>query len=141
MIKVIDLATHAVVRHVTVGTQPETLLLTADGRTLIVSLRGTPAQLAFVDTRSLTVTATVPGTFGDLAALSRDGRFVVATVDRGVGGTGGVAVVDVCRRAVVRAWDYPGDRPTARNRVSAQRTAVARPAGGRPRPPSRPRRT
>jgi YVTN family beta-propeller protein len=111
-IKVIDLATHAVVRDVAVGTQPETLLLTPDGRTLIVSLRGTPAQLAFVDTRSLAVTATVPiagaGTFGDLAALSRDGRFVFATFDRGVGGTGGVAVVDVWRRAVVRTWDYPG---------------------------------
>jgi len=111
-VKVIDLATHAVVREVTVGTQPETLLLTPDGKTLIVSLRGTPAQLAFVDTRSLTVTAMVPlagaGTFGDLAAMSRDGRYVFATFDRGAGGTGGVAVVDACRRSVVRTWDYPG---------------------------------
>ena len=48
------------------------------------------------------------GTFGDLAAMSRDGRFVFATFDRGAGGTGGVAVVDVRRRTVVRTWDYPG---------------------------------
>ena len=110
-IKVIDLATHTVVREVAVGTQPETLLLTPDGRTLIVSLRGTPAQLAFVDTRTLTLTTTVPisgaGSFGDLAALSRDGRYVFATFDRGAGGTGGVAVVDACRHELVRAWDYP----------------------------------
>ena len=111
-VKVIDIATHAVVREVAVGSQPETLLLTPDGRTLVVSLRGTPAQIAFVDTGSLTVTATVPiggpDTFGDLAALSRDGRYVFATFDRGAGGTGGVAVVDACRRQLVRTWDYPG---------------------------------
>ena len=33
-VKVIDLATHTVVRELAVGTQPETLLLTPDGRTL-----------------------------------------------------------------------------------------------------------
>ena len=111
-VKVIDLATRALAGEVAVGPQPETLLLTPDQRTLVVSLRGTPAQLAFVDTCSLTVDATVAiggeGTFGDLAALSRDGRFVFATFDRGAGGTGGVAVVDVRRRTVVRTWDYPG---------------------------------
>ncbi len=111
-VKVIDLATHVVVAEVPVGPQPETLLLTPDQKTLIVSLRGTPAQLAFVDTRSLTVTATVPiagaGTFGDLAAMAHGGRWVFATFDRGAGGTGGVAVVDVHRRALVRTWDYPG---------------------------------
>lgn len=111
-VKVIDLATHAVVREVAVGPQPETLLLTPDQRTLIVSLRGTPAQLAFVDTHSLTVIATVPiagaDTFGDLAAMSRDGRWVFATFDRGAGGTGGVAVIDAYRREVVRTWSYPG---------------------------------
>jgi YVTN family beta-propeller protein len=111
-VKVIDPATHAVVGEVPVGPQPETLLLTPDEKTLVVSLRGTPAQLAFVDTASLAVTATVPiagaGTFGDLAAMSRGGCWVFATFDRGAGGTGGVAVVDVRRRALVRTWDYPG---------------------------------
>jgi DNA-binding beta-propeller fold protein YncE len=111
-LKEIDLATHTVVREVAVGPQPETLLLTPDGKTLVVSLRGTPAQLAFVDTRSLTVTATVQiggeGTFGDLAAMSRDGRHIFATFDRGAGGIGGVAVIDACRRSVTRTWDYPG---------------------------------
>jgi hypothetical protein len=58
------------------------------------------------------VTATVQiggeGTFGDLAAMSRDGRPIFATFDRGPGGIGGVAVIDVCRRSVTRTWDYPG---------------------------------
>jgi hypothetical protein len=101
-----------VVGEVAVGTQPETLLLTRDRQTLIASMRGAPARLAFVDTRSLTVTDTIelagPGTFGDLAAMSSDGRFVYATFDRGATGVGGIAVVDVRRHAVIDTWDYPG---------------------------------
>ena len=111
-IKVIDLETHAVVDEVAVGIQPETMLLTRDRRTLIVSMRGTPARLAFVDTRSLTLTDTIDlagsGTFGDLAAMSKDGRLVYATFDRGPTGVGGVAVVDIRRRALIDTWDYPG---------------------------------
>jgi DNA-binding beta-propeller fold protein YncE len=111
-VKVIDLDSHAVVGEVAVGTQPECMLLTRDRRTLIVTLRGTPATLAFVSTESLTLGGTVSlggaGTFGDLAAMSKDGRFVYATFDRGVTGTGGVAVVDVGQRSVVDTWAYPG---------------------------------
>ncbi len=110
-VKVIDLASETVVDEVPVGTQPETLLLTRDGRTLIVTLRGTPARLIFVDTESLSVIESVPiggrGTFGDLAAMSKDGRFVYATFDRAAAGVGGVAAVDVRRRSVVDTWDYP----------------------------------
>ena len=111
-IRVIDLAdVHGPIDEVAVGTQPETMLLTRDQHTLVVSLRGTPARLAFVDTRSLTLTGTIDlggsGTFGDLAAMSDDGRTVYATFDRGPTGVGGVAVVDVKRRAVVDTRDYP----------------------------------
>jgi YVTN family beta-propeller protein len=111
-VKVIDLETRAVVGDVAVGVQPETMLLTRDGRTLIVSMRGSPARLAFVDTRSRTFIGSIDlagaGTFGDLAAMSKDGRLVYATFDRGTTGVGGVAVVDVKRRAVIDTWDYPG---------------------------------
>lgn len=111
-IKVIDLKTRALAGEVAVGPQPETMLLTPDGKTLVATMRGTPAQIALVDTRCLRVIATLPigasGTFGDLAAMSSDGRFVFATFDRGAGGSGGVAVVDVQRRSVVDTWDYPG---------------------------------
>lgn len=111
-VKAIDLDSHAIVGEVAVGTQPECMLLTRDRRTLIVTLRGTPATLAFVDTESLTLSDTVSlggsGTFGDLAAMSKDGRFVYATFDRGVAGVGGVAVVDIHNRSVVDTWPYPG---------------------------------
>ena len=86
------------------------LLLSRDRGTLIVSLRGNPARLVFVDTRSLEVESidlAGSGSFGDLAAMSEDGRFVYATFDRGEQGTGGVAVVDVDERAVIDTWAYP----------------------------------
>ena len=109
--KVIDLDSHAIVGEVAVGTGPEGMLLSRDRRTLFVTLRGTPAQLAVVDTRSLTLSGTIAlagtGSFGDLAAMSKEGRFLYATFDRGATGFGGVAVVDVRRRSVVDTWDYP----------------------------------
>jgi DNA-binding beta-propeller fold protein YncE len=111
-VKAIDLSSHAIVGEVAVGTQPEGMLLTRDRGTLIVTLRGTPAQLAFVDTETMTLSGTVAlagaGTFGDLAAMSKDGRFVYATFDRTASGTGGVAVVDMSGRSVVDTWAYPG---------------------------------
>jgi hypothetical protein len=86
-------------------------MLTPSERTLVVSLRGTPASLAFVDTVTLdseTIPIAGTGTFGDLAVMTHDGRFVYATFDAGPSGTGGVAVVDVRARTVVDTWVYPG---------------------------------
>jgi hypothetical protein len=54
------------------------------------------------------VTIAGPGTFGNLAVISHDGRYVYATYDTLAGGTGGVAVVDVRTQAVVKTWEYPG---------------------------------
>ncbi len=111
-IKVIDLASLDIVADIAVGAQPESMLLSRDERTLVVTMRGTPAQLAFVDTRSLTLIETIAiggsDTFGDLAAMSDNRRFVYATFDRGTTGTGGVVVVDMRTRSVVDTWDYPG---------------------------------
>ena len=103
------------------GTAPESLLLTPDERTLIVSLRAPLApiaRLAFVDVKTgsvnllniggddaLGIPAT--GTFGDLAVLSPNGRYVYATFDSGMNGQGGVAVVDVHRQQKVATWAYP----------------------------------
>ena len=103
------------------GTAPEALLLTHDERTLIVSLRAPlapPAKLAFVDVKTGSVNLLViggddalgipaAGTFGDLAVMSPDGRYVYATFDSLAGGTGGVAVVDVHRQQKVATWAYP----------------------------------
>ncbi len=95
-----------------VGDQPESLILTPGEHTLLVSLRGTPARLAFVDTDPLALEGTIdvagPGTMGDLAVGSPDGRFVYMAFNALAGGQGGVAKVDVHRRAVADTFLYPG---------------------------------
>jgi DNA-binding beta-propeller fold protein YncE len=111
-IKTVDLATFTMTgQALLVGTQPESLILTPDERTLVVSMRGSPAKLTFVDTEGLSLDGTVAlggaGTFGDLAVPSADGRFVYATFDAGAANAGGVAKVDVERRTV-ESWSYPG---------------------------------
>jgi DNA-binding beta-propeller fold protein YncE len=111
-VKRIDLDTRTVTGAVAVGVQPESVMLTPNERTLVASLRGSPASLAFVDTTNLTLLGTVQiagaGTFGDLAVITRNGRHVYATFDAGPTGTGGVAVIDVRKRKVVATWAYPG---------------------------------
>jgi DNA-binding beta-propeller fold protein YncE len=111
-IKVADLVTTAITGFVSVGTQPESLMLASDDRTLVSSLRGTPARLALIDTSTLTVMGTVPlaatGTFGDLAVLSPDRRYVYATFDAGVSGVGGVVVVDVLAGQRIGSWTASG---------------------------------
>jgi DNA-binding beta-propeller fold protein YncE len=112
-IRTIDLDTFTVTGDfVPVGDQPESLILTPGERTLIVSLRGTPARLAFVDTDPLSLEQTLDiagtGTFGDLAVASPDGRFVYAVYDALAAGQGGVAKVDVHKRIVVKTMPYPG---------------------------------
>ena len=95
-----------------VGNQPESMMLTPNERTLVVSLRGAPASLSFVDTLTLTAFPLVrigpeDTSLGDLAVMTQNGHFVYATYDNNIPGTGGVAVVDVRTREVVDRWDYP----------------------------------
>jgi DNA-binding beta-propeller fold protein YncE len=111
-VKRIKIGRNGITASIPVGVQPESLMLTPSERTLVVSLRGTPAALAFVDTVSSVLERNVqiggPGTAGDLAVMTPDGRYVYATFDAGVSGTGGVAVVHVPTRRVVATWPYPG---------------------------------
>jgi DNA-binding beta-propeller fold protein YncE len=102
----------AVTHSIPVGSQPESMMLTPNERTLVVSLRGAPASLAFVDTRTLTAFPLVrlgpeDTSTGDLAVMTQNGHFVYATYDNNIAGTGGVAVVDVRTREVVDRWHYP----------------------------------
>jgi DNA-binding beta-propeller fold protein YncE len=111
-IRTIDLETFtATTDVVAVGTQPESLILTPDERTLIVGLRGTPARVAFVDTETMQLDTRLDvagtGTFGDLAVGSPDGSYVYAAFDATAAGTGGVAKIDVRRRKVVDTFAYP----------------------------------
>ena len=114
----LDLDPPAITASVPVGVQPESMMLTPTERTLVLSMRGSPASLGFVDTRSVdTVTPLVQlipiagtGTFGDLAVMTPNGRYVFATYDRGLPpNKGGVVVVDVLTRQIVNWWEYPGE--------------------------------
>lgn len=109
-VRIVDIDSFTDAGEMVVGTQPESLMLTPDERVLAVSLRGTPAQIAIASVRKKTVIDTIPiggaGTFGDLAVMSPDGRYVFATFDAGAAGTGGVAKVDIQKRTVT-AWAYP----------------------------------
>jgi len=111
-VKRIDIATQTITGSVPVGVQPESVMLTPNERTLVVSMRGMPAALAFVDTVRLEPIGTVQigpaASFGDLAVMSGNGHYVFATFDQTGSGIGGVAVVDVRTRTIVRTWDYPG---------------------------------
>jgi hypothetical protein len=86
------------------GTQPDTLQLTADG-TLVVTLRGTPAQISLLDTHTFAVRIVdIPGhmTTGH-HWLSRSGRFSFVAVET----PAGVAVVDNGSGEVVAEHVYP----------------------------------
>jgi YVTN family beta-propeller protein len=111
-VKRIDVATQAITASVLVGVQPESVMLTPNERTLVVSMRGSPATLAFVDTVNEALIGTLllaaGNTFGDLAVMTNNGRYVYATFDAQPAGIGGVAVVDVRSRTVVATWPYPG---------------------------------
>ncbi len=114
-VKRIKIGRNAITESIPVGVQPESLMLTPSERTLVVSLRGMPAALAFVDTVNLSLEGTLPiggtGTAGDLAVMTPDGRYVFATFDFATTSStnkGGVAVVHVPTRTVVATWTYPG---------------------------------
>jgi DNA-binding beta-propeller fold protein YncE len=111
-VKRIDLDSNAITASIPVGIQPESVMLTPAEDTLVASLRGTPANVAFVDTVNLTLRGTVQiggaGTFGDLGVITNNGHHVFATFDAGVSGIGGVAVIDVRTQTVVDTWAYPG---------------------------------
>lgn len=100
-------------REALVGTMPDTMRLTNDGQTLVVALRGTPAQVTLLDTHSFaTQVVTIPGhaTTGH-QWLSANGKLTFVAVES----PGGVAVLDNDTGAVVADYPYPtppgGSRP------------------------------
>jgi DNA-binding beta-propeller fold protein YncE len=93
-------------REAVVGTQPDTLQLTPDGRTLVVTLRGTPARISLLDTCSFAVRGVdIPGhTTTGHHWLSPNGRFTFVAAES----PGSLVVVDNRRAAVVADYPYPG---------------------------------
>ncbi|HEY6696107.1 MAG TPA: YncE family protein [Solirubrobacteraceae bacterium] len=90
-------------REAVIGTQPDTIQLTR--HTLVVTLRGNPAQISLMDTRSFAVRiVAIPGhTTTGHHWLSRTGRFSFVAVES----PAGVAVVDNETGAVVADHPYP----------------------------------
>jgi DNA-binding beta-propeller fold protein YncE len=100
-------------REAVVGTMPDTLRLTNDGGTLVVTLRGTPAQISLMDTHSFAVQ--LVDIAGHLTTghhwLSANGKYTFVAVES----PGGLAVVDNRTGEVVADHPYPvppgGNRP------------------------------
>jgi DNA-binding beta-propeller fold protein YncE len=93
---------------------PDTLSLTNDKRTLIVGLRGTPARMAFIDTRTLaTQYLDLPGFTTGHQWLSRNSRFTFIALE-GVPGpppiSGQIGVVDNRSRTLVTTYPYPNGK-------------------------------
>lgn len=111
-LKVINLGSRAIASETTVGIQPDTLTLMGDGRTLIIGLRGIPAQAAFVDLSTLNVAwVDVGGTTTGHQWFSEESRFTFIAVE-GPGDLGSVGVIDNNRRKLVTSYPYPkGGKP------------------------------
>ena len=127
-VKRIKIGRNAITGSVAVGVQPESVMLTPSERTLVVSLRGTPAALGFVDTVNLALERTIQigptGSAGDLAVMTPDGEYVYATFDAGAAGIGGVAVVHVPTRTARGDVALSSHRTAPRRLVFQQEGAV-----------------
>ena len=110
-IKVVDVSgeTPAIVAEQAIGTMPDTLQLTNDNEWLIVGLRGTPATMAMMNTKTLAVRhVPLTGTTTGHEWLSANGKYTFIAVES----PGGVAVVDNDAGTQVDFYPYPsGHRP------------------------------
>ena len=95
-------------READVGPMPDTLRLTNDGATLVITLRGEPAQVTLLDTHGFaTQRVTIPGhrTTGH-HWLSANGRYTFVAVESGAR-PAGVAVVDNQTGGILADHPYP----------------------------------
>jgi PQQ-like domain len=108
-LRVVDLERREIVATIALSPMPDTLRLSADEKLLTVGLRGTPAQVAIIDTDTLAyqvVTIGGPGTIAGHQWTSKNGHFTFAAFE---GPGAGVAVIDHRQNdAVVDTLDYTG---------------------------------
>jgi YVTN family beta-propeller protein len=106
VVDVIDLLARQVTRRIPVGDQPDTLQLSADHRSLVVALRGTPAEVDVIDLRTFAVTKIVfpAERLAGHNWLSANGRYTYVSLDD----PGAVGVIDHRNNSVVATWSYPG---------------------------------
>ena len=109
LLYVVDLERQEIVRTIPFGSLPDTLRLSANDKLLTVGLRGTPAQVAIVDTETFDYEIVTIGGMGTIAGhqwTSPNGHFTFAAFE---GPGAGVAVIDHDENnAIVQQLDYPG---------------------------------
>jgi DNA-binding beta-propeller fold protein YncE len=109
LLQVVDLTQREIVGSVALGPLPDTLRLSANEKLLTVGLRGSPAQVAIVDTATFDFDLVTIGGAGTVAGhqwTSPSGRFTFAAFE---GADAGVAVIDLDQAgAVVQTLGYPG---------------------------------
>jgi len=106
-LQLIDLETRTIIDEIYVGPMPDTLRLTPNGRQLIVTLRGTPAQISLVNVfqeLSAQLVTISPGTITGHHWLSQNGRYSFVAVEN----PDSLAVVDNLTGQVVTTYVYPG---------------------------------
>jgi DNA-binding beta-propeller fold protein YncE len=111
-IRIVDLERRLVSASFALGPTPDTLQLSPNDKLLTVGLRGTPAQVAVVDTQTLDYEIVKIGPPGNTTTIaghqwtSSNGHFTFAAFE---GPGAGVAVIDHTQgNAVVQTLDYPG---------------------------------
>ena len=67
LLRIVDLRAHEITQSIVLGPLPDTLRLSADQKLLTVGLRGTPAQIAIVDTTTFDVELVTIGGTGTVA--------------------------------------------------------------------------
>ena len=108
-LRVVDLERHVVTATIPLGPSPDTLQLSANEKLLTVGLRGTPAQVAIIDTESFATKIVTIGGAGTIAGhqwTSPNGHFTFAAFE---GPGAGVAVIDHQQDdTIVQTLAYPG---------------------------------
>jgi DNA-binding beta-propeller fold protein YncE len=108
-LRVVDLERRQIVDTIALSPTPDTLRLSANEKLLTVGLRGTPAQVAIVDTQTLAYHVVTLGGVGTIAGhqwTSKNGHFTFAAFE---GPGAGLAVIDHRQGdAVIETLDYPG---------------------------------
>ena len=108
-LRIVDLEEHEIVQEIELRPLPDTLQLSANEKLLTVGLRGSPAQIAVLDTETLTFDIVTIGSTGTVAGhqwTSPNGHFTFASFE---GPGAGVAVIEHGENNVVLdILGYPG---------------------------------
>lgn len=108
-LRIVDLERRVITATVPLGPAPDTLQLSANEKLLTVGLRGSPAQVAVIDTATLDNDLVTIGGTGTIAGhqwTSPNGHFTFAAFE---GPGAGVAVINGEQgNEIVQTLDYPG---------------------------------